>query len=176
MRRSVLRRAALPAAAAVVLLTGCTASGDDEPTATPAETSAAETTTPEASTPTPSEEPVASEFCTEAGSIQEEISSTVSSGDPSRLPQILRDAAQEIRTLDAPEEIAPDWTALADGVEQLAATVGDIDITDPQALSTLQERLAPLQQDLNEASGNVQNYLAEECGVGGPVEESSPSS
>ncbi|CCG05430.1 hypothetical protein [Blastococcus saxobsidens] len=172
MRRSVLRRAVLPASAAVVLLAGCTDSAEDEPTATD-ETSAAETTTP---TDTPTEEPADSAFCTEAVSIQERISGSASSGDPGQLPQLFREAADEIRAIDPPEEIAQDWTALAEGAEEFASTLGDVDLTDPQALATLQERLAPLEQELNAASTSVQNYLAEECGVGGSVEESAPSS
>ncbi|MDK3255560.1 hypothetical protein [Blastococcus capsensis] len=171
MRRSVLRRAVLPAAAAVVLLAGCSDSGDEEPTAASEETSAAETTTA-----TPTEEPADSAFCTEAVSIQERISGSAAGGDPGQLPQIFRAAAEEIRAIDPPEEIAQDWAALADGAEQFATTIGDVDLTDPQALTTLQERLAPLEQELDAASTSVQDYLAEECGVGGSAEESAPSS
>ena len=175
MRRSLLRRAALPVAAAVVLLAGCTGSGDEEPTATSEETSAAETTTATA-TATATDEPADSEFCTEAVGIQERITGSASGRDPGQLPQIFREAAQEIRAIDPPDEIAPDWAALADGAERFAGTLGDVDFTDPQALATIQERLAPLEQELNEASANVQDYLAEECGVGAPAGESAPSS
>ena len=173
MRRSVLRRVVLPAAAAVVLLAGCSDSADEEPTAAPEETSAAETSTP---TDTPTEEPADSAFCTEAVSIQQRMSGSAAGGDPGQLPQIFQDAADEIRAIDPPGEITQDWAALAAGAEEFAATLGDVDLTDPQALATLQERLAPLEQELDAASMNVQNYLAEECGVGGPVEESAPAS
>ena len=159
----------LPAAAALVLLTGCSGSADEQE-ALPAEETAAETT--------PSTEvPADSEFCTEAAGIQERISSSAdAAGDPTRLPQIFRETAQEIRAVEPPAEIAADWNALADGVQQFATTLEGVDFTDPNALATLEQSLAPLEQDLNDASANVQGYLSQECGLGGPTEEAAPSS
>ncbi|TYP87877.1 hypothetical protein [Blastococcus xanthinilyticus] len=173
MRRSLLRSGVLPAAAVLVLLAGCGGSDDEASTAAPEETSASETT---ASETTESEEPTGSEFCTEAASIQERINgSAAAAGDPSQLPQIFREAAEEIRAIEAPSELEQDWGALADGAEQFATTLEDVDLTDPNALATLQEQLAPLEQQLTSASTNVQNYLVEECDMEMPAEESAPA-
>jgi hypothetical protein len=180
MRRTLLRSGLLPAATALVLLTGCGSSDVEDSTPSGAtsaaeETSAAETSAPETSA-SGSEDAAGSEFCTEATGIVQRLTGSATSGNPADLPQTFRDAAQEIRALEAPEELAADWTALADGVDQIATTLQDIDPTDPNALATLQERLAPLQQQLSQSSSNVEQYLVEECGLGQPTEESAPTS
>ncbi|WP_346620348.1 hypothetical protein [Blastococcus montanus] len=175
MRRSLLRCGILPAAAALAVLTGCTS---DEPDITGSEeTTAAETTSgsgTETETETETGAAADEEFCTAASTIQERIAGSASA-NPADLPQTFRDAAEEIRSIEAPPELAPDWTALADGVEQFAATLQDIDLTDPNALATLEQQLAPLEQELTQASANVETYLAEECGIG-TTEESTPTS
>ena len=162
MRRSPSPcRAGLSVAAAVVLLTACGGS-DEEGSASGAASS---------SSAAPSaEESAASGFCTEAASIQERLEATVTEqSDPTRLPQILDEAATEIRAVEAPEEIAADWTALADGVERFSDAIAGIDFADPNALSTLEQRLTPLQQELDTASTNVSAYLRDECGIDLPT-------
>ncbi|MGY2064345.1 hypothetical protein [Blastococcus sp. SYSU DS0619] len=182
MRRSIFRSAVLPAtAAAVVLLAGCSGSDDADTTASEdtsaTETSAAEETgTDETGSAESGSAGADSEFCTQASTIQERITGSATTGDPGDLPQAFRAAAEEIRSIEAPDELAPDWAALADGAEQFASTLQDIDLTDPNALATLEEQLAPLEQELNEASANVQSYLVEECGMEMSTEETAPSS
>ncbi|MGY2083648.1 hypothetical protein [Blastococcus sp. SYSU DS0539] len=183
MRRSLVRSGFVPAAVALVLVTGCGSSDDgdttasEETSASATETSAPETTAPETS---PAEdtgsEDAGSRFCREATSIQERLTGSAgAAGDPRGLPQIFREAAEEIRSIEAPAELAPDWNALADGAERFASTLQDVDLTDPNALATLEQRLAPLEQELNEASTNVQNYLVDECGIQPPTGETAPS-
>jgi hypothetical protein len=170
MRRSLLRCGVLPAVTALALLAGCSGSEDEQPAATSEQTSAAATTTE-------AEESADSEFCAEATTIQERITGSAdAAGDPSQLVQVFREAAQQIRAIEPPQELAQDWSALAEGAEQFATTLQDVDFSDPNALATLQERLAPLEQELTAASTNVQNYLVEECGMVVPTEESAPTS
>jgi hypothetical protein len=85
--------------------------------------------------------------------------------DPTALPQALQEAAAEIREVEAPPEIADDWNALADGVEQIALAFGEIDFNDPNALTTFQSQVGELQAELSTASTNVENYLRDECGL-----------
>jgi hypothetical protein len=151
--RSALRTSVSVAAAAVLLL-ACGSSGEEEETA--GTSSAAPTTV----------EPADPEFCTEAASIQERLEATVTDqSDPTRLPAILDEAASEIRAIQAPDEISGDWAALAGGVEQFSAAIAGIDFTDPDALTTLDQQLAPLQQQLGAASTHVGDYLRDECGI-----------
>ena len=162
------RRAGLSVVAALVLLPGCSGS-DDESSASAVPSSAS--ATPSAA------ESSGSGFCTEAASIQERLEATViSQSDPTQLPQILDEAATEIRAVEAPAEIAADWTALADGVERFADAIAGIDFTGPDALAALERQLAPVQQELGTASTNVTEYLREECGIDvGATEPATPT-
>jgi hypothetical protein len=169
MRRSLtMCRNGLSVAAALVLLTACGGSDDNS----------ASSDTSEAS-PSASESSAAdSEFCTEAASIQERIGSTMeNSQDPAALPQALQEAATEIRAIEAPEEIADDWNALADGAEQIGQAIASIDPNDPNALATLEQQVGDLTSRLDEAGTNVENYLRDECGIEPEgTETASPSS
>ncbi|MDP5181279.1 hypothetical protein QOZ88_01375 [Blastococcus sp. BMG 814] len=175
MHRSLLRSGLLPAATALALLAGCSGSEPEDTTASEETTASQQTSAPEETTASGTPSAAGSEFCTEATGIVERLTSNATTGNPADLPQTFRDAAEEIRAIEAPEELAADWNALADGVEEIATTLQDIDPTDPNALATLQERLAPLQQELSQSSDNVEQYLVEECGLGLPTEESAPT-
>ena len=151
-------RSGLSVVAAVVLLSACggsdeggSASGSGEPTSSAAETSA---------------DAADSKFCTDAAAIQERVGSTLTDqSDPAALPQALQAAAAEIRAVEPPSEIAADWNALAEGVEQIAAAFSSIDFSDPNALTTFQTQVGQLQAGLTTASTNVENYLRDECGL-----------
>ena len=171
MRRTLTAcRSGLSVAAAVVLLSACGGSdeGGSASSTSEASSSAAET----------SADAAGSQFCAEAAAVQENVGSTLNDqSDPASLPQALQDAATEIRAIEPPPEIAADWTALADGVEQIAAAFQAIDFNDPNALATFQEQVGQLQTDLGTASTNVETYLREECGLDtGPSEPAAPSS
>jgi hypothetical protein len=164
-------RSGLVAAAAAVLLTACGGSGDDEASSS---SSTSETTSASES----SADAAGSEFCTEAAAIQERVGSTFDDqSDPAGLPQALTQAAEEVRQVEPPAEIASDWAALADGIDQIAAAIASVDFNDPNAAATFEQQVAPLQQELSGASANVSSYLQNECGLEvEPSETASPSS
>jgi hypothetical protein len=144
---------------ALVLLTACGGS-DEEPTA-------AATTSPAAS----------SQFCTAAGGIQARIAASFG-GETDRtiLPMVFQEAASEIRATEPPAELAEDWSAFADGVQQIA-DAAQIDFGDPAAVATFQREVAAAQRQYGEAFGTVTTYLTEECGlVEAPTGTSAPTS
>src|SRR5215218_5998981 len=154
MRSSLIARAAT-ATAAVLLLSACGGSedGDSAAETTASSSSAAETTSaaPQAD----------SEFCTQADDFGNSISSSFNSNDPAQLTQNLQDAADGVRAIEPPAEIADDWNALADGLEKVATTLDGADINDPEVAAEVQTDL----QALQEPSTNVQTYLQEQCGI-----------
>jgi hypothetical protein len=159
-------RTGLSVVTAVLLLTACGGSDGNEAAPSSRSTTAA-TSSPQAD----------SEFCTEAASIQERIGATFDESDPSSLSQVLEEGAAEIRAIEPPPEIADDWNTLADGFEQIAAALADVDLNDPAAQQSLQAQLGQLQAELTTASANVQKYLAEECGIElDPSETAAPTS
>jgi len=143
-------------AAAVVLLSACGGSDEDGSAAGSSESSPSASETAAAA---------GSEFCTEAASIEERVSASFTEADPTSLGQVLQEGVAEIRGIEAPPEIAADWEALADGLEQIAAAFADVDLTDPAAQQELGQKVAELQGPLDEASTNVENYLRDECGL-----------
>ena len=155
-----LSRAGVAGAAAVVLLAACGGGGEsatDSPaTASPAESSAAETTATSG----------AEDFCTQAAGIDERVDSALSDlgGDELSVPDAFRQAAEEVRAIEAPGEIATDWEALAGGLDRIGDALSNIDITDPESLATLED----VEGDLSTASTNVENYLRDECGIDTP--------
>ena len=166
MRSSLLVRG-VSATAAVLLLTAC-GGGSDEDSASPttsseASSSAAETTSeaPEAS----------SEFCTQAEDFGNEISASFESTDPAQLTANLQKAADGVRAIEPPDEIADDWRALADGLEKVAGTLEGADPNDPQVAAEVQQDL----QALQEPATRVETYLQEKCGID-TTESASPSS
>jgi hypothetical protein len=158
------------AVAAVVVLAGCGSDDDDS------SSSQASATTVEATESGAPEED--SEFCVQASTIQQRVDSTLAGQSaPDALPRTLEAAAEEIRAIDPPDEIADDWAALAGGVDQIADALGSLDFNDPDALATFQEQIGRLQADLGTASTNVQSYLSEQCGIDlEPSESASPTS
>jgi hypothetical protein len=172
MRRTLTAcRNGLAVTAAAVLLAACGGSGDDDASSS---SSSSETTSASES----SADGADSEFCMEAAAIQERVGSTFNDqSDLAGLPQALTQAAEEVRQVEPPAEIASDWAALADGIDQIAAAIASVDFNDPNAAATFEQQVAPLQQELAGASANVSSYLQNECGLEvDPGETASPSS
>jgi hypothetical protein len=172
MRRSLtVCRSGLSVAAAVVLLTAC--GGSDEESSAASESSAATSSAAETTAEGPD-----SEFCTEAAQVQERITSSVGElGAGGNFADSLAAAADEVQSIEAPDEIAADWNALADGLDQFAAAIEGIDPEDPNALGSLEQQFGEIEARLGTASANVQNYLVNECGIQiQPSEPAAPTS
>ena len=162
MRRTLsLSRAGVAGAAAVVLLAACGGDGGESATDSPATASAAESSAAETTAASGAED-----FCTQAAGIDERVDSALSDlgGDQPSVPDAFRQAAEEVRAIDAPGEIATDWEALAGGLDRIGDALSNIDITDPESLATLED----VEGDLSTASTNVENYLRDECGIDTP--------
>jgi hypothetical protein len=161
MRRPLsLCRSGLAAAAAVVLLTAC-GSGND----TTASESSSSSTSSAGETTENSAPQADSEFCTEAAAIQERITASFTSADEqSNLGEIFQQAAEEIRAIEPPAELADDWAAFADGIERFAE-ISQIDFNDPQAVAEWQQQAAQVQQEFAPALTRLQTYLTQECGL-----------
>lgn len=167
MRRtlSLLTRAAVVPAAAV-LLAACTGSDEGGDTAAPTTSAAEETTEPAEPTEEPEAPEAGSEFCTQAAAIPDSLGdSFADSADPEALTTGLQTAAETLREIEPPAEIADDWTALGDGLAQAASSLEGIDVTDPEAAAQLQAELGELQAQLTTSGANVETYLRDQCGI-----------
>jgi hypothetical protein len=174
MRRSLtLCRDGLAAAAALVLLTACSGSDDEGDSSTAPESSTATTS----QSPSESEQPAASEFCADAAAIQERVASSFGGqADLSNLDEVFAQTAEDIRELEPPAELAADWVAFADGLDEIAA-ISQIDFNDQAAVAQWQQQVAALQGEYGPAFTNVDAYLSAECGFDtDPTDPASPTS
>jgi len=141
-------RTSVAGAAAVVLLAAC--GGDGGSSTANADSSAAETDT------------ASGEFCDRAGDIDERVNEVLSQlDDGSSVPEAIHATADELRAIEAPAAISDDWTALVDGLDQIADALADLDLTDGESVAALED----IGNRLDTASTNVENYLDEECGI-----------
>jgi hypothetical protein len=152
-------RGALAVATVVVLVSAC--GGSDEGSSAAGSSGTSPSATQSSAAPSAD-----SEFCTKAGSIQQRVASTFTESDPADLGALLQQGAKEVRETEPPTDIAADWAALADGLEQVAASFAGVDLNDPAAQQALGRKIAELQGPLSTASTNVENYLRNQCGLG----------
>jgi hypothetical protein len=148
-RSLTVGRAGVAGAAAAVLLVAC---GGDGGSSTDSGNSAAADA---GATDT-------AEFCDQAGDIDSRVDDVLSDlGGGSSVPEAIHEAADELRAVEAPEAITTEWTALVDGLDQIADALADLDLTDGDSVAALEE----IEGRLTTASTNVENYLQEECGI-----------
>ena len=167
-----LLRSALAGAVAVVLLTACGGSGDEEPAAA-SSTPAPATSSPAPSSATAAPDPAAEEFCAESQALLDDLGSAFSDqSDPTSVETAFSQAAEGFRSVEPPAEIEQDWTTLADGLDEYAAAFAELDQSDPESVSAFQQRTTSLQGELTGAATSVETYLNEECGIDTDAEPS----
>ncbi|MGR7027061.1 hypothetical protein [Geodermatophilus sp. URMC 62] len=154
-------RAGAALAAAVVLLAAC---GGEDGSASGSASSSSPAPSAAQTGETTASGSGAGDFCAQAAGIDERVETAldgIGDDDPS-----VRDAfdqiAAELRAVQAPEPIAADWAALADGLDRTADALADLDLTDPQSLAGLED----VGDELSTASDHVEAYLRDECGTG----------
>jgi uncharacterized protein len=147
-----LRRATVVGAAAVVLLTACGGGSNDSDAGSTAAGSTAGTGA------------AGGDFCAQASRIDDRVDAALADLDEgASVPDALRQTAAELGAIEAPDAIAAEWATLVDGLNRIADAFADLDITDSDALSALED----IEADLTTASADVENYLRDECGIGG---------
>ncbi|MGY1601197.1 hypothetical protein [Geodermatophilus sp. SYSU D00815] len=164
MRRTLtLCRTTLAGAAAFVLLTAC---GGGDSGETSASSSSAETTSSSAAESSSAAPEADSEFCQQAGTFLEQVQNAdFNTEDPTAIGDLLTQAAGQMRAIEAPGEIAADWTALAGAIEQLGTAYNSTDFNNPEQAAAFSQTAAQLESQLTTASTNVETYLSDQCGI-----------
>jgi hypothetical protein len=103
------------------------------------------------------------DFCDRAAGIEQRVESAMSDLDEAStsVADAFGQVSEELRAIEAPDAIASDWAAMADGLDRMAEAFADLDITDPDSLAAVDDAEA----DLSTAATNVENYLRNECGI-----------
>jgi hypothetical protein len=166
MSRSVRRTArawpaAVAGAAAAVLLAGC--GGGDSAAESSSATSGTEAEAAGSDPAGTTAAADATDFCDQAAGIDDRVDSALSDaeGDDPSVADAFRQIATELRAIEAPAAITVDWQAMAGGLDRMAEAFAGLDITDSASLAALDAA----QGDLSSASGNVEDYLHDQCGI-----------
>lgn len=102
-------------------------------------------------------------FCELADQEDIEDFDPASTGDMEQLDEALSDLSAA-----APGEIKDDVETVASGLRELVEVLSTIDTSDPAAREELAERaeeLEGMQEQMEVATGRVDRYLEEECGI-----------
>lgn len=103
-----------------------------------------------------------SDFCDQAGDIDARVDEALSQLDEGgSVSEAIHASADELRAIEPPEAIATEWTALVDGLDQIADALADLDITDADSVAALDD----IGTRLSTAGDKVENYLQDECGI-----------
>jgi len=169
MRRTLtLCRTGLAGVAAVVLLTACGGGSNS------ASSGASDTTSSSASASSGGGKAQNSGFCTQAQAFLTQLQSAdLGSQNPAAIGGLLTQAAGQMRAIQPPSEIAADWTALADAIDQLGSDYAATDFNDAQQAAAFQQTATQLQTKVSTSSIKVETYLRDQCGI---TESASPTS
>ena len=102
------------------------------------------------------------QFCDEYTAVEDELAD-VDFEDP----EALTDAIDRLSELDPPDEIADEFRAVIELNQEIYSASDEIDVSDPDAAAQLQEEFAERAEALEEESEKLDDFLTEECGVGG---------
>jgi hypothetical protein len=152
------------AGAAVVLLTACGGSGDDEPAAA-ASTSAPATSSSAPASGTAAPDPAAQEFCGQMTSAFTELEGTLSATAPEEVAARLPEVVTRLEQVAAPPEISGDWGALLDGLRRLSETAATLDLSTPEGQQAYTAAEAEIGQGLGEAQTALSSYVVANCGL-----------
>lgn len=167
MRRTLLLCRVALAGGATVLALGACGGGSNDTAATTSSPSTSTTTTA-APTTTPTTAAGAAAFCAQAKEFAREVESSIGGSQQNAdVGQQLQQLAGQLRSITPPAEIAADWQSVTSAVAQMAQVYAQTNLSDPQALAQLQQKLAPVTQQLSTSAGHIDQYLQTQCGFPG---------
>jgi hypothetical protein len=171
--------AGLAVAGALFTLSGCNGFQDQSAGAatsrsTPASSSALATVSPGTAAASAASTP----FCTGAARLVADTNaSSGNTSDPVAAAKFFDDGARRFRSVTPPQDIATQWKAVADGLEQLSQAYAGTNLADVQQELQLEQTLTQVQNRIGPAQNQVNQYLHDTCGLdmGGGTATSSPS-
>lgn len=108
----------------------------------------------------------ASSFCEKAGSLVSRTDPrSVDTSKPAEAARLFTQAAGTLRSIDPPSEIVGDWSAVGDGLADLAAAFGKADLSTVAGESRLERSITQIQTQIGPAQNRVNSYLQNTCGV-----------
>ena len=152
----LLRNTMTALALAGVLTAAACSGGNDDTAAAKDEAPEADRTAAAEASSGGSEGGSGESFCDSAKKLYDQLTASAPTGPTS--PEVQAVFA-EAKALEAPEEIAADWTTVLETLVEPVVN-GELDPTDPEATATLTERAASIGESLQRTGA----YFETECG------------
>jgi hypothetical protein len=162
-------RLALAGGAILLALTGCSggskannAASTSSAAATSASSAAA--TTSSSSAPAPAGDAA---FCGQAQSFVDQVQAAVQSQPQQQTDfgQKLPALVGELQSITPPPAIAADWQTALSALQQMAAAFQGVNLSDPQQIQQLEQKVAPIETQLGAAGQHIEDYLKTQCGI-----------
>lgn len=174
-----LSRSVLVAAAATVLLTGCTSgsSGDGSDSEESAESTSADTSSSAApstgsssagSSSAGSSDPAVAAFC-QQGEQFDSLVTGLQTAAPEQVPGILQQAVGAFDAAAPPAEIATDWQVIGDALRNLSGTADTLDLTSPEGQQQFTQAANDTLGQAGDAVTNVETFTQANCGGAAPT-------
>ena len=172
---SSLSRSALVAAAATVLLTGCTSgsSGDGSGSGESAESTSADTSSSAApstgsssssSSSSGNADPAVAEFCQQAEQFATTLGQAQTLTTPQEIGPVVQQASAAFNQTTPPAEIASDWQVLGGALQAWSDTAGSVDLASPEGQAQFSTSASQfLTAFQGESGSNVESYITANC-------------
>lgn len=149
----------LSAAAALVLVTGCTSSGGSKSASgTSSSTSATKSSAAAVGGG-------GAGFCNQARAFAAQVASSVGSQPNQTTGQNFQRLAAQLQSINPPSEIASDWQTAVTSIQQLGVALQSLNPSDPSQAAQLEQQVAPIEDKLTTAGDHIDAYLKQKCGI-----------
>jgi ABC-type glycerol-3-phosphate transport system substrate-binding protein len=154
-------RTAVTGAAALALLTACGGGSDNASSSSSATTTTSSSPTTTAAGPTGAD----AAFCAAVPQLTSELAA-VQAAPPQQGAQLLQQLVADFGKVTPPAAIQADWRSLGNGLSQLVAAVGSMDLSTPQGQQQYQQAAQLATQQAAAAQGNISTWVLSNCGSG----------
>jgi hypothetical protein len=169
-------RAVLVCGAAVAALTACSGGGSGT-TAASGSSPAPATSSSAAPTSGAGAAAAGSDFCTRARAFATEASQAVAGANGPGAASQLQALVTQLQSTTPPPAISADWQSAVAALQQFVTAYQGVDLTDPAQAQQLQQKIAPLVQQLSASGTRIDQYLQDHCGLSvGGTGSAAPSS
>lgn len=105
------------------------------------------------------------EFCADGQALQEgAFLDDVDSTDAEAVDKAVQDGLDQIKAIDAPDDISDDWATVTDAMDEYLSAIKDVDMTSDDGMEKMSEISEIMSTDeVTKAGENVDTYIADNC-------------
>lgn len=105
------------------------------------------------------------DFCADGQAIQDgAFLEDVDYTDQDAVSKAAQDGLDQIKAIDAPDDISAEWSTLTDAMDEYLSAIKDVDITSEEGAAKIQEISETLTSpEVTEAGDKVDAFIADNC-------------